>query len=43
VSFVVLKSLSLLALTCVAVTVTVLATVIVARREQLLVPAKVLA
>jgi hypothetical protein len=40
VSFVVLKNLSLFALTSVAVTVTVLAAVSVARREKLLVPAK---
>lgn len=43
VSFVVLKNLSLFALTSIAVTVTVVAAVSVARREQLLVPAKVLA
>ncbi len=42
VSFVVLKNLSLFALTSTAVTVTVVAAVSVARREQLLVPAKVL-
>ena len=43
VGFVVLKNLSLFALTSIAVTVTVVAAVSVARREQLLVPAKVLA
>jgi hypothetical protein len=43
VSFVVLKNLSLFALTSIAVTVTVVAAVNVARREQLLVPAKLLA
>jgi hypothetical protein len=41
VNFVVLKNLSLFALTSIAVTVTVVAAVSVARHEQLLVPAKV--